>query len=185
VRLKITIRVEITFERDVITLVSVIFTRIRVKITFVVCGNHSLRVKSHSACGNRTLREYINLVRLDITLCVWKSYSACCNPISACLNHTREWHNHNSCGKLHSAYIIHTLACRYHTRECHIHTHTCQNYSRVNGNHTLRVKSHSAFGNRTLRVEIYLVRVEINLVRVEITFVLVKISLRVEITLCE
>jgi hypothetical protein len=55
----------------------------------------------------------------------------------------------------------------------------------VNGNHTLRVKSHSAFGNRTLRAEIYLVRVEINLVRVEITFVLVKITLRVEITLCE
>jgi hypothetical protein len=68
VRLKITIRVEITFERDFITLVSVLFTRIRGKITFVVCGNHSLRVKSHSACGNRTLRLVIPLVRVLITL---------------------------------------------------------------------------------------------------------------------
>jgi hypothetical protein len=41
----------------------------------------------------------------------------------------------------------------------------------------MRVKSHSACGNRTLRVEI-------TLVRVEITFVLVEITLHVEIKLC-
>jgi hypothetical protein len=40
-------------------------------------------------------------------------------------------------------------ACRYHTRECHIQMHTCQNYSRVSGNHTLHLKSHSACWNHT------------------------------------
>jgi hypothetical protein len=65
--------------------------------------------------------------------------------------------------KLHSACINHTQACRNDTREC-------QNYTRVCGNYTLRVKSHSADGNFTLRVEINLVRVEITLVRFGITF---------------
>jgi hypothetical protein len=64
-----------------------------------------------------------------------------------------------------------------HTRDCRMHTHTCQNYSRVSENHTQRVKSHSAFGDRILRVEI-------TLQRVLITFVSVKITLRVEMTLC-
>jgi hypothetical protein len=81
--------------------------------------------------------------------------------------------------------------CRYHTRECHFHTHTWQNYFRVSGNHTLRVKSHSAFQNysrvcrkHTLRVKSHsacgnlILGVESNLVSVEITLV------RVEITLC-
>jgi hypothetical protein len=56
-------------------------------------------------------------------------------------------------------------------------------------NQTLRVKSHSPCGNRTLGEEINLVRVEISVV---ITFVPVEITLvsvihtlmRVEITLC-
>jgi hypothetical protein len=65
--------------------------------------------------------------------------------------------------------INHTRTFCYHTRECHIYTHTGQNYYRVSGNHTLRVKSHFACGNRNLRVEINLVRVEITLVRVETT----------------
>jgi hypothetical protein len=65
-----------------------------------------------------------------------------------------------------------------------IQTHTCQNYSRVSGNHTLRVKAHSACENCTLRVEIKLLRVEITLVRIRITFVPFEITLRVEITIC-
>jgi hypothetical protein len=75
---------------------------------------------------------------------------------------------------------------------CHIHTHTCQNYSRVSENYTLRVKSHSACGNRNLRVEINLMRAEITLVRVVISIVRVVLTLvsviitliRVKITLC-
>jgi hypothetical protein len=55
------------YERVIITLVSVIFTDIGVKIRFV-CENHILRVKSHSACENRTLRVEINLLRVEITL---------------------------------------------------------------------------------------------------------------------
>jgi hypothetical protein len=55
-----TLRVETIFARVVITLVSVIFTHIRVKIT-LVSGNHS-------ACVIRTLRVVINLLRVGITL---------------------------------------------------------------------------------------------------------------------
>jgi hypothetical protein len=33
-----------------------------------VSGNHNLRVKQRSACGNRTLRVEINLVHVEITL---------------------------------------------------------------------------------------------------------------------
>jgi hypothetical protein len=33
-----------------------------------VCGNHTLRVKAHSTCENRTLRLEFNHVRLEITL---------------------------------------------------------------------------------------------------------------------
>jgi hypothetical protein len=46
----------------------------------------------------------------------------------------------------------------------------------VCGNHTLRVKSHSAGGNSTLRIEITLLRVEITLGRFEITLVRVVIA---------
>jgi hypothetical protein len=86
--------------------------------------------------------------------------------------------------KLYSACINHTRACHYHSRECHINTYTCQNYSRVSINHTLRVKSHFTYENRTLCAGIDLVRVKITLMRVGITFVPVEITLRVEITLC-
>jgi hypothetical protein len=54
-----------------------------------------------------------------------------------------------------------------------------QNHSRVSGNRTLLVKSHSLYGNRTLnldRVEITLVRAGITLKRVEITLVSVIIT---------
>jgi hypothetical protein len=47
----------------------------------------------------------------------------------------------------------------------------------VYGDSNLGVKSHSACGNRTLRVEINLVRVEITLVHVVIIFVPVVITL--------
>jgi hypothetical protein len=54
---------------------------------------------------------------------------------------------------------------------------TCQNYSRMCIKHTLRVKSHSACGNHTLRLEVNLVRVKSTLERVLITFVRVVITL--------
>jgi hypothetical protein len=50
-------------------------------------------------------------------------------------------------------------ACINHTRACHNHTRKRQNYTLVCGH--LRVKSHCAGGNCTLRVEISLVRVVI------------------------
>jgi hypothetical protein len=37
------------------------------RVTFG-CGSHAQRVKSHSGCGNRTLRVEINLVCVEITL---------------------------------------------------------------------------------------------------------------------
>jgi hypothetical protein len=57
------------------------------------------------------------------------------------------------------------------------------NKTKTTENHTLRVKSHSACENSTLRVEINLIRVEIELVRVGVTFVPVEFTLRVEIKL--
>jgi hypothetical protein len=58
--------------------------------------------------------------------------------------------------------------------------HTSQNYSRVSENYTVRVKSHSAGENRTLRVDITLVQSTV--MRIAITFVPVEITQRVEIT---
>jgi hypothetical protein len=58
--------------------------------------------------------------------------------------------------------------------------HTSQNYSRVSENYTVRVKSHSACENRTLRVDITLVQSTV--MRIAITFVPVEITQRVEIT---
>jgi hypothetical protein len=91
---KITMRVKITLERVVITLLSVIYTRLRVKITLVCV--ESRRLKSHAACVNRNLRVEINLmrveitlVRIEITLCLWKFHSACRNQTLACPNHFR------------------------------------------------------------------------------------------------
>jgi hypothetical protein len=124
--------------------VSVIYTRIRVKNTLVcVCGNHTLRVKSHSACINNTracrnhtrechihtrsrIRLKITLV-CEITLCRWKLHFAWKNHPCACWNHTR--------------------ACCNHIRAWQVHT--------VCGKNTFCVKkSHSASENNTLRVEI-------------------------------
>jgi hypothetical protein len=96
------------------------------------------------------VRVEITLVRVVFPLCV-------CKLRSACINNTR--------------------ACRYHTRESHIHTHTCQTYCRVRRKDTLRVKSHSACENLTMRTETNLVRVEITHVQVEITLVRVKYAL--------
>jgi hypothetical protein len=52
---------------------------------------HTLYVKSHSACGNRTLRVEnnierieITLVRVEVTLCVLKLHSTCVNHSRAC-----------------------------------------------------------------------------------------------------
>jgi hypothetical protein len=69
VRVEIIIRVEITItlERVEIKFVSIIFTRIRVKLT-LVCVEHTMRVKSHSAGGNCTLQVEITFVRVEITL---------------------------------------------------------------------------------------------------------------------
>jgi hypothetical protein len=111
-----------------------------------VSGNLTLRVKSHSACDNRTLHVEINLVRVEITL------------IRACRYHTAR-----RIYTLRVRVTFERVDCRMYTREYHIYTHTCQTYSRVCRKHTLRVKSHSACGNLTLRVETNLVRVEITL----------------------
>jgi hypothetical protein len=62
-----TMHVEITLFRVEITVVSVEITFLRVKI--------SLRVATHSEC-------------VKISLCVWKSHSACINHSRACWNHT-------------------------------------------------------------------------------------------------
>jgi hypothetical protein len=135
-----------------------------------VCRNHTPEGHIHThTC--QFVRDVITLVRVVITL-----VSVIITLVSVIItlirsrNHRRECRNHiRACQKLqcvwiiHCACINHTRACRYHTRECNIQTYTCQNYSRVSGNHTLRVKTHSANENRTLRFKFNLVRVEITL----------------------
>jgi hypothetical protein len=135
-------------------------------IMFLAGGLYKYKnIYSRHTCQNHTLCVEITPVRVEIIV-------VSVLMTSLVLKSQFMW-------KLHSACRNSTRSCRNHTCECHIHTHTCQNYSRVSGNHTLRVKSHSACGNRTLRVETNLVRVVITLLRVVITFV------RVEITLME
>jgi hypothetical protein len=77
-----------------------------------------MRVKSHSVGGNCTSRVEIPVVRVEITLCVWKLGSAC--------------RNHTLRVKSHSSSIN-------YGRECHIYTNTCQNYTPVCENHNLWV----------------------------------------------
>jgi hypothetical protein len=86
------LRVEIALERLVITLVSITFKRIRVKIT-LEC--ETLRVKSHSAGGNCNLLVETTLVRVEIT-------RASCDHIRACQIHTMRV-------ELHYAFEHHTI----------------------------------------------------------------------------
>jgi hypothetical protein len=143
-----------------------------------VCGNHTPRVKSHSACGNCTLRVEINLVRVYITpvsvvitLCVWKLHSACKITLWGLKLHLRVeitlvrveitlcvWKLDSACRNYTLRIESHYLCINY-TRKCHIQMHTCQNYTRGCRNHTLRIKYHCAGRNCTFRVEITLVRV--------------------------
>jgi hypothetical protein len=74
-----TSRVEITLERRVIPLVSVIFTHILVKMSFV-CGATTLKWKSYSACINQSCA-------------CWNYTRSCCNRIRICRNHT-VWKNY-------------------------------------------------------------------------------------------
>jgi hypothetical protein len=68
-----------------------------------VCEIHILRVKSHSTCGNCTLRVECNLVRVEITLVrVIITFV----PVDPCM--------------------YKSLSYRNYTRECHIHRRTCQ-----------------------------------------------------------
>jgi hypothetical protein len=49
------------------------------------------------------LHVEITLVRVEITLCVWKLHSACINHFRKCRNHTRVCGNHNLLVQSHSA----------------------------------------------------------------------------------
>jgi hypothetical protein len=90
-----TLHKQIIFKRVVITLVSVIFTRIFSKLLLCMW-------KPHSAC--------------KITLYVWKSYSACKNQSCACWNHTRTCCSHNRASRNH------IRECHNHTHTCQNHT---------------------------------------------------------------
>jgi hypothetical protein len=134
------------------------------------CLNHSLHMKSRSACinhtrtcrnhthmwQNHTLRVKITLVRVETTV-VWVLSS------HSCMSETHYvW-------KLHSA-------CRYHTLRialCWYKSHSWVSYSHAYVPKVLSCvwKPHSACKNRTLRVEISRMRDEIALVRIIITFV--------------
>jgi hypothetical protein len=147
VRFEITVvNVASTFVHVKITMrggITVCVYKSRIEITHIhthtcqtyscVCIKHTIRVKSHFACENLTLRVEINLVRVEITLMRIEITLSVLKFNFACLNHNR--------------------ACRNHIRKCHIHTHTCQNLTRVCvKSHSWVLKLHSACRNFTLRV---------------------------------
>jgi hypothetical protein len=68
-----TLHVEITLERVVITLVSVVSTRIRLKIT-LLCADTTVRVKITVMSVLITFVSVKITMRVKITLCVYKSY---------------------------------------------------------------------------------------------------------------
>jgi hypothetical protein len=98
VGVKITIHVEITlcvqkFHSIVYKShkVSAIFTRISVKITLVYVETTLCVVKSHTACGYRTLRVEANLVRVVITFLrvVITSVRVAITLVSVIITHSR------------------------------------------------------------------------------------------------
>jgi hypothetical protein len=70
--------------------------------------------------------------------------------------------------------LVEIILVRY-ISTCQNTKHKCHNHSSARGNHTLRVKSHSASGNRTLSIKSILWVLKSpakkNLVLVQITFV--------------
>jgi hypothetical protein len=65
------------------------------------CQNHTLECQNHTRVSeSHTRRSLKRTLRVEITLCVWKSHSACVNHTlvslkctHACRNQTREYHN--------------------------------------------------------------------------------------------
>jgi hypothetical protein len=82
-----TLRVVITVVRITIIVVSVVITFVRVKIT--LCLEITLCVlKSHSACGNYTLRIEFTLYVDKSHSCVLKSHFSFRNYTRACVHHS-------------------------------------------------------------------------------------------------
>jgi hypothetical protein len=114
------------------------------------CLNHTRACLSHTCECGYDIRVWENhTLRVKITLCVWKSHSACRNHNRACRNHTRACENHNlraeitlirveiTLGvcfeKLSVLAKIHlkldTHACEFHTQIFHFYTFACQIFS--------------------------------------------------------
>jgi hypothetical protein len=108
-----TLRVELT-------VVSVVITFVRVKITLRL--EITLCVYKTRACWNHTLRSEITLVRVEITLCFQKLHSCVCSSQCTCEHHTKEWFLHAECD-------VDTLECDYDTHESDYDTYTCQNHT--------------------------------------------------------
>jgi hypothetical protein len=101
-----------------ITIVSVAHAYVS-KLLSRVCENHTLHVKSQSACGNRTLRVEINLMRLVITF----------ERVVITLIRV----------KIALARRNYSCACGNHSCECHCPIRACQNHNACR-NYTLRVE---------------------------------------------
>jgi hypothetical protein len=117
-------------------------------------------VSTRTATVQLTTQRAKVTMRVEITLCVYKSHSfvskshsygtkshsACRNHSRACWNHSRECQNHILAGQSHNACRNYTQACHFHTRECHIYTYTfkitlvCVETTLCVYNHTLRVE---------------------------------------------
>jgi hypothetical protein len=132
--LNYTLRDLITLERVIITLMSVIFTCIRVKIT-LVCVNLTLRVKSHYACEDRTLRVEINLFLVSGTSIFNSFYwSLRFYLITNFLRYKTHWVFSSQANSLkqhtqqHLLCVVVSCARWNHTRACCNHIHTFRNH---------------------------------------------------------
>jgi hypothetical protein len=135
-----TLRVELT-------VVSVVITFVRVKITqrlditlclkqsHAACGNHTTYINHTRACWNHTLLSEITLVRVFITVYVWTSHKRVistrrvwCWHAWVWLWHSRKWLRHLYVSKPYSACGNHSFVwCSHaywdeHTHECNFWT---------------------------------------------------------------
>jgi hypothetical protein len=78
------------------------------------------------------------LVRVEITLGVWKSHSACLNHTRACWNHTPACCNHTRRVKI-TLCVLKSHSCVLKSHSVVLKSHSaCKNHTRASSNHTRR-----------------------------------------------
>jgi hypothetical protein len=133
---------------------------------------HSWKYGNHiCACQNPRIEINNHTLRVEITLCVWKSHFAFRNYTRTCVHHsmrvniTQEWFLHAECG-------FDTYECHNHFRECHnvmrvmrVNIALCvyESHSCVLISHSCVLISHFAFQNYIRACNYHTMRLDITL----------------------